>query len=67
MGERVRTQLGGTLRFGERQGAPGQEHEADEESMSMGIRALVLGWGGESGPDDDAERLAALRKGRLKA
>ena len=64
MGERVRAQLGSALSSEERQGAPGPEHEVDEESMSMGIRELVLGWGGQSEPHDDDERLAALRRGR---
>jgi hypothetical protein len=63
MGERVRTQLGSTLPTGERQGAPGPGHEAEAESMSMGIRELVLGWGGQPERDDDEERLAALRGG----
>ena len=66
MGERVRAQLGSALPNGERQGAPGRPvQEVDEESMSTGIRELVLGWGGQSEPDDDEERLAALRRGRL--
>ncbi len=65
MGERVRTQVGSTLLSGERQGAPGPAHEVDEESMSMGIRSLILAWGEGRDPRDDDERLAALRRGRL--
>ena len=65
MGERVRAQLGSALPSGERQGAPGPEHEVDDESMSMGIRELVAGWAGQSDSQDDEERLAALRRGRL--
>jgi len=63
MGERVRAQLGSALPGREQQGAPGPE--GVEESMPMGIRELVLGWGGQSEPRDDEERLAALRRGRL--
>jgi len=66
MGERVRAQLGSALPSGERQGAPGPEHEVDDESMSMGIRELVVGWAGQSDSQDDEERLAALRRGRLR-
>jgi len=64
MGERVRTQLGSALPFGGTQSAP-RPADADRESMSMGIRALLLGWGGKTEPVDDEERLAALRRGRL--
>ena len=32
----------------------------------MGIRELVIGWGGKSEPRDDEERLAAIRLGRVK-
>jgi hypothetical protein len=66
MGERVRTQIGSALPFGERQGAPGPAREVDEESMSMGIRSLLLGWGEGRDPRDHDERLAALRRGRLR-
>ena len=66
MGERVRTQIGSALPFGERQGAPGPAREVGEESMSMGIRTLILAWGEGRDPRDDDERLAALRKGRLR-
>jgi hypothetical protein len=65
MGERVRTQLGSALLFGETQSAPSPASDGDEESMSTGIRALLLGWGGNTEPVDDEERLAALRRGRL--
>ena len=61
MGERVRAQIGSALPNGERQGAPGPGHETEEESMSIGIRELVLGWGGQSEPHEDDERLATLR------
>jgi hypothetical protein len=64
MGERVRTQLGSAL-LGERQGAPGPAREVDEESMSMGIRNLLVAWGEGRDLRDDDERLAALRRGRL--
>jgi hypothetical protein len=62
MGERVRTQLGSALPTG-KQGAPGPGGEVDRESMSPGIRTLILAWG--QGPElrDDDERLAAIRKG----
>ena len=68
MGERVRTQLGSALPLGEQetQSAPSPGRDADEESMSIGIRALLLGWGGTTEPRDDDERLAALRRGRLR-
>ena len=56
---------GSTLPTGQKQGAP--RPVADEESMPTGIRELVLGWGGESEPHDDDERLAALLRGILKA
>jgi hypothetical protein len=55
---------GSALPAGKR-GAPGPGGEINRESMSLGIRELVLGWGGESEPQDDDERLAALRRGRL--
>ena len=64
MGERVRTQLGSTLLFEARQGAPGPGRASDEESMSIGIRELIRCWGGETEPCDDEERLAVLRRGR---
>ena len=35
--------------------------------MPTEIRELLLGWGGESEPHDDDERLAALLRGILKA
>ena len=62
MGATVRTQRGSALPAG-KQGAPGPGREVDEESMSTGIRELVVGWGGSPEPDDDEERLAAIRKG----
>ena len=63
MGEKVRTQLGIALPFGERDGAPTPAHEVHEESMSMGIRNLLLAWGEERDPRGDDERLAAIRMG----
>ena len=63
MGERVRSQLGSALPFGESQGAPDPGHGIDEESMSTGIRNLLLGWGEGHDPRDDDERLAAIRRG----
>jgi len=65
MGEGVRTQLGSTLPLGEGQSAPGPERDADEESMSTGMRELLVGWGGKVEPRESDERLAALRRGRL--
>ena len=65
MGERVRTQLGSALPFGETQSAPSPGGDADEESMSVGIRSLLLGWGGKTERVDDEERLAALLRGRF--
>ena len=61
MGERVRAQIGSALPNGERQGAPGPGHATEEDSMSNAIRELVFGWGGQSDPRDDDERLDALR------
>jgi hypothetical protein len=66
MGERVRAQIGSALPNRERQGAPGPGHETDEESMSIGIRELVMGWGGQSEPREDDERLAALRISKVR-
>lgn len=63
MGSGDRTVSGSTLPTGQRQGAPGPGREIDEESMSTGIRELVVGWGGASEAGDDEERLAAIRKG----
>lgn len=65
MGEKDRTDRGSALPTGKR-GAPGQEGEIKRESMPLGIRELVLGWGGESDAREDDERLAALR-GAFKA
>ena len=42
MGERVRAQIGSALPNGERQGAPSPVRGTEEESMSIGIRELVL-------------------------
>jgi len=70
MGRGDRTIGGSTLPTGRKQGAPGPGREVDEDSMSTGIRELLLGWGRESEPRDDEERLerlAALRRGKLKA
>ena len=67
MGERVRAQIGSALPNGERQGAPGPGHGSEEESMSIGIRELVLGWGGQTEPRDDDERLDALRGAKVYA
>ena len=61
MGATVRTQRGSALPAG-KQGAPGPGREVDEESMSTGIRELIMGWGGASEPSDDDQRLAAIRK-----
>ena len=58
-----RTVWGSALATTARQGKPGPAHEVDEDSMSTGIRELVLGWGGASEPGDDEARLAAMRKG----
>jgi hypothetical protein len=66
MGERIRTQLGSALPPGETQSAPSPPGDADEESMSMGIRSLLLGWGGKTERVDDEERLASLRRGRSR-
>ena len=63
MGERVRSQLGSALPIEERQGAPDPGHGIEGESMSMGIRNLLLAWGEGHDPRDDDERLAAIRKG----
>lgn len=59
---KVRTEGGSTLPSSERQGAPGRGREVDEESLSMGIRELVRGWGGKSEPRDDDERLEGESK-----
>jgi hypothetical protein len=67
MGERVRAQIGSALPDGERQGAPGPGHVTDEESMSIGIRELVIGWGGQAEPREVDERLAALRISKVRA
>ena len=63
MGERVRSQLGSALPYGDRQGAPDQEHGIDRESMSTGIRNMLLAWGEGHDPRDDDERLEAIRRG----
>ena len=64
MGSGDRTVRGSALPGAARQGAPGPgSREVDGDSMSTGIRELVLGWGGASEPGDDDERLAAIRKG----
>ena len=50
----TRTSWGSALSTGARQGAPSPGDD-DEESMSTGIRELVLGWGGskpEAAPGD---------------
>ena len=62
MGERVRTQLGSALPTG-KQGAPGPGRELNRESMSPGIRNLILAWGEGPEPRDDDERLSAIRRG----
>ena len=49
--------------LGRGRGAPGPGREVDEDSMPTGIRELAQGWGGVSEPDEDAERLAAIRRG----
>ena len=67
MGERVRAQIGSALPDGERQGAPGPGHATEEDSMSVVIRELVFGWGGQSDPRDDDERLDALRNANVYA
>ena len=67
MGRGDRIIGGSTLPIGQKQGAPRPGQETDEESMSKGIRELLLGWGRESEPRDDEERLASLRRGRVKA
>jgi hypothetical protein len=58
MGGRVQTQLDGALPPGKRD-APGP----GRESMSPGIRNLILAWGEGPEPRDDDERLAAIRRG----
>jgi hypothetical protein len=63
MGGRVRAQIGSALPDGKRQGAPGPGHTTEEESMSIGIRNLLLAWGEGHDPRDDDERLAAIRRG----
>jgi len=63
MGGRVRAQIGSALPDGERQGAPDHAHGVARESMSMGIRNLLLAWGEGRDPRDDDERLAAIRRG----
>jgi len=63
MGERVRAQIGSALPDGERQGAPGPVQRTGQESMSIGIRNLLLAWGEGHDPRDDDERLAAIRRG----
>ena len=63
MGERVRTQLGSALPVDGTQGAPAPGREVKRESMSPGIRNLILGWGEGPEPRDDDERLAAIRRG----
>ena len=63
MGERVRAQIGSALPNGERQGAPSPVDRTGEESMSIGIRNLLLAWGEGHDPRDDDERLAAIRRG----
>ena len=65
MGRADRTMGGSTLPTGRKQGAPSPGREV-EESLSTGIRELLLGWGRESESRDDEERLerlAALRRG----
>jgi hypothetical protein len=61
MGGRVRAQIGGALPDGEGQAAPGPGPATEQESMSSAIRELVFGWGGQSDPRGDDERLDALR------
>ena len=63
MEEKVRTQLGSALPFEEWEGAPAPAHVVHEESMSMGIRNLLLAWGEGRDPRGDDERLAAIRMG----
>ena len=58
MGERVRTELGSALPAG-KQGAPGP----GRESMSAGIRSMILAWTEGPDPRNDEERLAAIRRG----
>jgi len=67
MGRGDRTIGGSTLSTGREQGVPGPGRVVDEESMPAGIREMARGWGGDSEPHEDEERLAALRRGRLKA
>ena len=67
MGGRVRAQIGSALPDAERQGAPGPELTTEEDSMSVMIRELVFGWGGQPDPRDDDERLDALRTAKVYA
>ena len=67
MGERVRAQIGSALPAGEKQGAPSSGHATEEDSMSSAIRELVFGWGGQSDPRNDDERLDALRGATVSA
>jgi hypothetical protein len=67
MGGRVRAQIGSALPDGERQGAPGPGLATEEDSLSNAIRELVFGWGGQSEPRDDDERLDALRRAKVYA
>ena len=59
MGGRVQAQLDSALPAGKRGGAAGP----GRESMSPGIRNLILAWGDGPEPRDDDERLAAIRRG----
>ena len=67
MGKGIRTDGGRALPTGSREGEPSPGRAINRESMSLGIRNLILAWG--EGPDqrDDDERLAAVRMGSKKA
>ena len=67
MGGRVRAQIGSAMPDGERQGAPSPVRGTEEESMSIGIRNLLLAWGEARDPRDDDERLDALRRAKVYA
>ena len=66
MGMGIRTVGGSTLPTAERQGAPGPEHVADEDSMPAAIRELLQRWGEDAELCDGDARLAALLAGLRK-
>jgi hypothetical protein len=45
----TRTIEGSALAVGEGQGAPRPGAGAEDETLSMGIRSLIMGWGGSEG------------------